>query len=126
MKPLFQRHQCGSAFMHGATPTDRPGWRPKNFPVLQRRCFGPGGNKFTFRIKGFDSVNDLIGIRQIEKHFLGMWSKNVYNAAERAKSAIISSKSSNTLHRTLNFTPSLHQMKKTSDVVFKFLTNRKK
>ena len=62
----------------------------------------------------------------IEKHFLGMWSKNVYNAAERAKSAIISSKSSNTLHRTLNFTPSLHQMKKTSDVVFKFLTNRKK
>ena len=65
-------------------------------------------------------------IQQIEKHFLGMWSKNVYNAAERAKSAIISSKSSNTLHRTLNFTPSLHQMKKTSDVVFKFLTNRKK
>lgn len=65
-------------------------------------------------------------ILQIEKHFLGMWSKNVYNAAERAKSAIISSKSSNTLHRTLNFTPSLHQMKKTSDVVFKFLTNRKK
>jgi len=57
---------------------------------------------------------------------LGMWSKNVYNAAERAKSAIISSKSSNTMHRTLNFTPSLHQMKKTSDVVFKFLTNRKK
>ena len=65
-------------------------------------------------------------ILKIEKHFLGMWSKNVYNAAERAKSAIISSKSSNTLHRTLNFTPSLHQMKKTSDVVFKFLTNRKK
>ena len=67
-----------------------------------------------------------IAIYLIEKHFLGMWSKNVYNAAERAKSAIISSKSSNTLHRTLNFTPSLHQMKKTSDVVFKFLTNRKK
>ena len=65
MKPLFQRHQCGSAFMHGATPTDRPGWRPKNFPVLQRRCFGPGGNKLTFRIKGFDSVNDLIGIRKL-------------------------------------------------------------
>lgn len=70
------------------------------------------------------SVSNLI--LKIEKHFLGMWSKNVYNAAERAKSAIISSKSSNTLHRTLNFTPSLHQMKKTSDVVFKFLTNRKK
>lgn len=68
----------------------------------------------------------MISTQWIEKHFLGMWSKNVYNAAERAKSAIISSKSSNTLHRTLNFTPSLHQMKKTSDVVFKFLTNRKK
>lgn len=77
-------------------------------------------------LRGGHRPEAAVYVLQIEKHFLGMWSKNVYNAAERAKSAIISSKSSNTLHRTLNFTPSLHQMKKTSDVVFKFLTNRKK
>ena len=35
-------------------------------------------------------------------------------------------KSSDTLHSILNPTPTLHQMKKTSDVVFKFLTIRKK
>ncbi len=62
MKPLFQRHQCGSAFMHGATPTNCPGGRPKNFPVLQCRCFRPGGNKLTFRVKRFNRINDLIGI----------------------------------------------------------------
>jgi len=38
----------------------------------------------------------------------------------------LSVKSSGMLHSILNLTPTLHQMKKTSDVVFKFLTNRKK
>lgn len=46
--------------------------------------------------------------------------------AERTTNSTCDSCCCNVSCTTCKYTPTLHQMKKTSDVVFKFLTNRKK
>ena len=54
---LLQGHQCGSAFMYRAAPTNRSGGRSKNFPVLQRWRFRPGRDEFAFRIESLNRIN---------------------------------------------------------------------